>query len=108
MNSLKEQEHFLNLLVTTHPLQKRALIDTASSKQLHLLCESILNIISGDITLDKETKSRLYKNKDLLEDILKRSTPKRRKQILLRNNLSLLEIIIKHILKYFKEHESTS
>ena len=101
MNDLQSHSDFLNLLYKTHLQQKRALIDTASLAQIEILCEIILNIVSGIIDLDQETKQKFQRKKAILEVILKKTTSKKRKQLLLKNNLKVIGTFLKIVLNNF-------
>ena len=107
VDKLREHIDFLKLLYKTHLLQKRALIDTASVPQLQILFEIVLNTVSGVIELDKETRDKLKKRRTILETILKKSTSKKRKQLLLRNNIKLLDILLEIVLNIYEENDST-
>ena len=112
MEAISCHKDYLKLLTSAHYSQRRALIDTSTYSQIKLLCEIILNTITGTFDLDEATKQKLYKKKEALKTILKKSTPKRRKQLLLRKNLSTLEAILNLAIPYIEQwhtnQESTS
>ena len=105
MNDIDNNKHFLHLLHKTHLFQKRALIDTASLAQINILCEIILNIITGIVELDTELKEKFKRKRALLWTILKRSTSKKRKQLLLKKNIKLLDSFIEISLNILEGNE---
>ena len=103
MNNLEKHINFLNLLNETHPPQKKALIETSSLPQIETLCEIVLNILTGTVDLDILTRQKIRRSKPHLEIVLRKSTSKRRKQILFLKNLKLLELCLKIVLNIFNK-----
>lgn len=82
MKNLKKNHHFLHMLAKATPMQKRALLRTATNSQISSLCEICLNILAGHIPLNIK---RLKKFKDTIRKLSKRSISARKKKALLVN-----------------------
>lgn len=80
--SLKKHQHFLQILAHSHPTQKRALLKTANNGQLESLCEICLNVLKGNIPVNKY---KLKKYKNTLRTLAKKSFSMQKKRKLLLN-----------------------
>ena len=91
---------FLQLLLTTHLSQQKALLDTASPQQIDLISELLYNILYVVPLSEKERKS--LQRKRFLKDVskIKRSANFRRKKVRARKAelLKLLHQYSKNIL----------
>ena len=61
--NMKKHYPFLKLLASSHPMQKRAFIKSAINAQIDSIREIYLNILNGNVSVDKK---KLEKYKDLL------------------------------------------
>ena len=78
---MKKHYPFLRLLASSHPTQKRALIKSANNAQIDSICEICLNILNGNVPVDKK---KLGKYKHLLRMLSRKScSPQKKKQYLL-------------------------
>ena len=71
------QKHldFLNLLSKTHPVQQRALLETAEPDQVRAICECIHNIMYGNIPIPEGIKEELAPRKQMLQDLADTKVP---------------------------------
>lgn len=60
-HNLKKNYHFLQILARSHPLQRKALLQTANNTQIKCVCEICLNVLSGNINVNRN-KLKKYKN----------------------------------------------
>ena len=63
---VRDNIHFFNLLLTSHPAQRRALLTTASNQQLDFLSELFHNILFT-LSLTSKQKSSLQRKKFVRE-----------------------------------------
>ena len=85
MKRIKENSVFLKATTASHPEQCKALLQSAKQSQLDSICEIILNIVRGTITL-KDTlfvKAKRYR-KVLRELITKCGNKKTRKELMVK------------------------
>ena len=66
---------FLNLLSKTHPVQQRALLETAEPDQVGVISECIYNIVHGNIGIPKAMKEELTPRKQMLWDFANTKIP---------------------------------
>ena len=91
------QKHldFLNLLSKTHPIQQRALLETAEPDQVRAICECIYNIMHGNIPIPQGIKEELIPKKQVLRDLADTKVPyKRKKNLLLQSGGSILGALL--------------
>ena len=76
---MKKHYPFLRLLASSHPAQKRALIKSANNAQIDSICEICLNILNGNVSVDKKKLE-----KDLLRMLFRKTcSSQKTKQYLL-------------------------
>ena len=108
MNKLGDYLSFLNLLYDTHLEQQKALLDTASIKQISVICEILLNIVNGTINLNDELKKYINKKSTLVYKLLNKKTSNRRKKYLLKGNIDLLKVILHSIIGFINNESNTT
>lgn len=82
MKSLKRNYHFLHVLSKSSPTQRKALLRTANKDQILSLCEVCLNVLAGNIPIQKKN---LYKYRHAIRKLVSRSTNVMKKKRLLTN-----------------------
>ena len=60
---IKQQAHFLKLVVHTTPTQRKALLQTITRQQLRVVCQFAYNILRFTIKLTSSEKARLKRYK---------------------------------------------
>ena len=108
MDNLKNHHNFLTLLYNTHLSQKKALIETSSLAQVEILCEIVLNILSGAADLNEISKDRFKRKKVYLQLLLQRAISKKRKQRIFLKNLKLLEHFLEIALNIIEKDDISS
>ena len=85
MKRIKENAIFLKATTSAHPEQCKALLQTAKQTQLDSICEIILNIVRGTITLKDEVfvKAQRYQ-KVLRQLVTKCGSKKTRKELMVK------------------------
>ena len=66
-NNLNEHSYFIKLLLETSKQQARALLETVTNKQVIVISEICLNLLT--IPLDKETASIINRRKQILKKL---------------------------------------
>ena len=72
---LKLTEQFAKALAHSTPRKRKSLLRKASNGQLKDLCELCLNILRGNLSLDKTAYHRLKRNRTVIEDLSNRHIP---------------------------------
>ena len=105
MNRLiKTYSPFLWLLYTAKAKQRKILIRSIDSSQLHALCEIILNIYRGNVPVTTYYIRKLLPLKSLIRKLIDRSVSnKTRIQLLLKNQKAIPQLL-KPVLKPIKSH----
>ena len=67
----------------THPIQQRALLETAEPDQVLAICECIYNIMHGNIPIPQGIKEELIPKKQVLHNLADTKVPYKRKKNLL-------------------------
>lgn len=96
MKKLKQNYHFLKYLNKCTPKQRRALLQGADASQIACICEICLNVLNGNIAVNKK---RIQKYKKALRNLTKRSTSvKTKRKILANQSGGFLPMIIPAVL----------
>lgn len=86
MKRIKENSTFLKATTSAHPEQCKALLQTAKQAQLDAICEIILNIVRGTITLKDEVFVKAKRFKKVLRQLVTKcgSKNKSRKELMVK------------------------
>lgn len=85
----------LKALHKLKPSQRVALLKTADKALIHCITECVYNILAGKVPLSAPQKAKLARRKQLLRNLVKRSTGwKTKKNILIQKGGSLLPLIL--------------
>lgn len=79
---LKKHYNFLHVLARAHPSQKRALLRTANNEQIKSVCEICLNILAGNIPVNR---IKMRKHKNILRKLASKTGGVQQKRRLLAN-----------------------
>lgn len=82
LTRIDENKNFLNLLCHSKKKIQKLLIENASRDQIYSICEIFLNILNGNIPLDKEVLKRLSTKKRQLRQLVKRGPVKEKKYLI--------------------------
>jgi hypothetical protein len=94
MEHLKENEGFIKALSSSHGKQSKALIKTATSKQLDAVCEIILNVIKEVIIIPKKLFKKAKKYKKVIRRLAKKTLPKKLRRELMRKYIPIIRNIL--------------
>ena len=103
MKSYGQHLIFLELLVSCHPKQRRALLRTISDSQVNFLSLVLHNILQGKLILDHSHKQRLQRHASLIRRIARKSTVVSVKQDLFLKHNRLVRIIFAPLLQDLKD-----
>ena len=96
---LERNKYYLNLLITTHPSQVKALLVSANPAQLECLVEIAYNLVDSP-----DFDSLYHREKKLLEFLANLSISlKRKKPILVEHSLFLRKVLKKFSPHFLKE-----
>ena len=70
MKRIKDNSVFLKATTTSHPEQCKALLQSAKQSQLDSICEIILNIVRGTITLKDELFAKAKRYRKVLRELI--------------------------------------
>ena len=102
MHRLEEYEPFLRLLAHTHPKQRKALLATATSKQLSIICEIVFNFLQGIIPFESAEIGIISKYRSILRRIGQKKSHKANKVFIIKNS-SAVSTFLKVVLPKFEE-----
>ena len=71
---VKTQLAFLELLATSQRKQAWALISTMTKSQLNAICEVLINIRFGNITINEKDKKKLQRKKNVIVQLTSKTT----------------------------------
>lgn len=80
---------------------KKAIIQNADKQTIHSLCEIIDNLLNGNIHINEQTFKSLVNYKKDLRDLVKKSSLKNKKKLLLKKGIQkggFLEILIPSVI----------
>ena len=85
MKRIKENADFLKATTSAHPKQCKALLETAKHSQLESICEIVLNIVRGNLTLPEVVFSKAKRYKTVLRKLAtKCGNKKKRKELIVK------------------------
>lgn len=96
--SLKTYKDLLSALHTLKPKYQKALLKSCDEDEINCICEIIHNVLKGKVPLEEKAKKKLQKYKELLRKLVRKSTKKVRKHILVQKGGSFLPIILGSLL----------
>ena len=71
---VKTQLAFLELLATSERKQAWALISAVTKSQLNAICEVLINIRFGNITINEKDKKKLQRKKNAIVQLTSKTT----------------------------------
>lgn len=81
MSCVEKEIHFLKLICNCDKKLKKHLIIGASKKQIHALCEIVLNLLNGNIKLSEKDFEKLSRKRKQLRELIKKSSLKKKKYL---------------------------
>lgn len=103
--NLSESKWFVGLLIDnkTPNKQKKSLIHHISASQLNAVSEIVLNIIQGNVKIDKKLAKLIKKHFKILNKLTKKGTSFKQKQRVLLRNFKVIALIFHSIRKVLYE-----
>lgn len=95
---LKTHTDLLRALHTLKPKYIKALLKSCDEEEINCICECIHNVLKGKVPLEEKEKRKLKKYKDILRKLVRKSTNKIRKHIIIQKGGAFLPIILGSIL----------
>ena len=77
---LELTESFVYLLAKSTPRRRNVLLRNASNEELRSLCELCLNVIKGNLPLNKNAFQRLKRHRKTLETLASKRVPLKQKR----------------------------
>lgn len=68
-NRLKKSQHLLQVLHTAKPALRKAILTTADKELIMSLCEFCINILNGNIVVERDVREKLRKFKSLMRKL---------------------------------------
>ena len=104
MNNLQNIERNKKILAILgsddiQPRYQKALLNSADKSLISAICESALNLLQGNIPLNKDLKESLRKFKNQLRKLIKKSKLKEKKKFLVQKG-GFLKFLIPHVIGF--------
>lgn len=94
-NRLRENEHYVRLLLSTTPSQQKALLDSVTDEQLDLLTEVLYNLLYV-VPINQRERSAMLR-KQAWKELAKISRSRKYRRVRVKaNRKRLLDILIKY------------
>ena len=91
---VKNQRHFLRLLVSIKPLQRKAILQTLSDQQVQAVIQIIYNILEGNCSLPEKDKKKLKRYKAIIRQLVfKGMRMKQRKRLLVKYHFVIAALL---------------
>jgi hypothetical protein len=94
MERVEQNVSFLKTLSTGHVKQAKALLKTATSKQLDAICEIILNVVKEVISIPQNLVRKARKVKKVIRCLAKKSLSRKVRRRLMAKYLVIIRRII--------------
>jgi len=82
MSRLNQNRNFLELLTHSNKKLQKSLIENASKDQIYSICEIVLNILNGNLNLDKKEIEKLARKKKQLRLLVNKGSIKNKKHLI--------------------------
>ena len=102
MRNLKKHYSFLDVVINTKPKQRVALIKTASSQQIAVLIEILVNILKRVLPISAEHLEQLYKYKRALRRLKLKALATKEKKALFLKYKDLIPVLYQPVFPLLK------
>ena len=92
---LHQNQPFLELLLSTHDIQKRALLDTLSPQQVNLISELIYNILYT-VPIQNQERKTLQRRKYFKEIAKIKRSIQHRKKLIKKHKKELFKVLARY------------
>lgn len=103
MRPKRQHVIFLECLLNTHQEQRRKILESISSDQVHFLSSVLFNVLKSNILLQENHRKRLLKHASLIRRLANKSTPDKVKKELYNKHYKLVVTIFKPLLSQLEE-----
>jgi hypothetical protein len=93
MNRVKKNNNLLELVATSKKKLRNSIIKGSDKEFIYSICECILNVMNGNIKLDKKTFDKLKVYKQTFKKLLKKSKLNEKKNLIVQKG-GFLEFLI--------------
>ena len=93
IENLKSQLDLLKILARPKSKYRKLIIQSADKKLVQAICECIHNVLKGNINISESEKKRLKSYRSVLHELIKKSTLKTKKKILIQRG-GFLEVLL--------------
>ena len=100
--SVKTHQPFLQVLATSTRKQALALIKTMSKPQLNTICEILINIQYGNVSVSDTVKKKLQRKKNIIWELTSKSIGTKLRKTLIEKEVGLIVYVVKLILPQLK------
>jgi hypothetical protein len=104
MERVKNHINYLDILAKSNKQTRNSIIANADKELIYTVCECVINCLNGNINITPETKQKLKRNKQVLRDLVKsrKSSVKKKKEILVQHGGSFLPILLPLVIEAIK------
>ena len=99
---VKTQQAFLQVLGTSTRKQALALIKTMTNQQLNAVCEILINIQYGNVSVNDAVIKKLQRKKNIIWELTSKSTGAKLRKTLIGKEIGLIVYVVKLILPQLK------
>jgi hypothetical protein len=99
---IRQQRHFLQLLLQTTSAQRKALLHTITKQQLRALCQIAYNILKFKIPLTPSERTRLKRQRRFVYLLSNRKIGYQQKKVAIRDKQRLIYMLVKTASTYLE------
>ena len=83
LSNMNKHKNLLSILASAKPNLRESIIHKCDKQLVQCICECILNLLHGNININRETLCKLKKYKNTFRKIIKKSNLQSKKKILI-------------------------
>ena len=97
--TLRRNDNFFKFLSSCSPHQQQLLLETATPKQIHALCESVYQVFKGNIPLNPSEKDNFREHEKHMIQLAYSHVPyKEKKTILVQHGAGFVDTLLKPVI----------
>ncbi len=85
MENIKNQKDILTALASCKLCMRKVIIEKADKKLIQVICECVLNMLSGNLDINTTDLNKLRKYKHIFRKLIQKSNLKTKKKILVQH-----------------------
>lgn len=94
IDNIINHSDLLKILANSKLRYKKAILEKADKNFIISICDIIFNLLQGNVNLTDKEKTELKKHKSFLRKIVKKSSLKEKKKIIIQKGGGVLSIIL--------------